>query len=332
MRKTLATVSIAAMAAVLCGPIIPSYALADCTAGSQDAPGYFASNYYYGVEGNWPYGYSGNYGTYTGEGDCVTPEGHSYGIGLATTGEITIDDFGQAWYNAPTTFVYGPNSTALGNGAIVGERSAGEDGIMWTDDDVINPVTDGTAIGARANVQHDHSTAIGADAASSTDHEVTLGTSEDTVRAPGITSQLSKDRQTGSLEVVTTDANGNLASDGGATFAAIQDNAMGVAANRADIETGYGLIQDNRNDIDALNADMETAFEGVAMSMAMDVPQVDESKRFALSVNWGTFEGENAFAAGAAFRIDPNWQINGGAGVGVSSGAFGGKVGVLGQF
>ena len=45
-----------------------------------------------------------------------------------------------------------------------------------------------------------------------------FGTRQDTYRAPGITSQLSKNRQNGDLEIVTSDAAGNLATDGGDTF------------------------------------------------------------------------------------------------------------------
>lgn len=264
------------------------------------------------------YGASENWIEWTGEGDCVTAVGASNGIGVATTGNITINDLGQAIYNLPTTSVYGPDSTALGNGATVGERGPGPDGIWDTDDDVINPVADGTAIGARANVQHDHSTAIGADAVSTNDHQVTLGTSEDTVKAEGITSQLSKDRQSGPLEIVTSDGQGNLATDGGATHAAIDANSLAIGDNSAAIDANGLRIDENS--------------AGVAMALAMDVPDVDIDKTFGLAASWGNFEGENAFAAAAAWRINPTWSVNAGIGVGVNTHTVGGRAGIRGQW
>ena len=76
----------------------------------------------------------------------------------------------------------GNNNVAIGNGAAT---------VSGNDD---------TAIGANAQVTADHSTALGADAvAYSGPTRLWLGTSADTYKAPGITSDLSKSRQSGPL-------------------------------------------------------------------------------------------------------------------------------------
>lgn len=194
--------------------------------------------------------------------------------------------------------------TAVNNGSYVAEH--------------VDPVNNGTALGANTLVSHDHSTAVGADAVSTNDHQVTLGTSEDTVKAEGITSQLSKDRQTGPLEIVTSDGQGNLATDGGATHAAIDANSLAIGDNSAAIDANGLRIDENS--------------AGVAMALAMDVPDVDIDKTFGLAASWGNFEGENAFAAAAAWRIDPTWSVNAGIGVGVNTHTVGGRAGIRGQW
>ena len=95
----------------------------------------------------------------------------------------------------------------------------------------LHSVSEGTAVGASSSVQHDHSTALGAGSASTDDHQVTLGTDEDTLRAPGVTSQKSKDRQSGALQVLTTDEDGNVASDGGQIFETLDNHEGRIKGN-----------------------------------------------------------------------------------------------------
>ena len=98
----------------------------------------------------------------------------------------------------------------------------------WED---LHTVSEGTAVGASSSVQHDHSTALGAGSASTDDHQVTLGTGEDTLRAPGVTSQKSKDRQSGALQVLTTDEDGHVASDGGQIFETLDNHEGRIKGN-----------------------------------------------------------------------------------------------------
>jgi len=92
-----------------------------------------------------------------------------------------------------------------------------------------------TAIGQGAQVAdttHERSTAVGFGAQSEFVDEVSLGAKNgsQTYTTPGITSGLSKARQTvGPLEVVTSDQAGHLATDGGLIFSELSKLNGGVA-------------------------------------------------------------------------------------------------------
>ncbi|MCH8240308.1 MAG: hypothetical protein IIB62_09730 [Proteobacteria bacterium] len=75
---------------------------------------------------------------------------------------------------------------------------------------------------------------------------------------PGITSALSKARQSGPLELFTTDRAGNAASDGGKTFKAISE----------------------------LRA-------GIALANALEDPELATGERSGIRVNYGNFDGQS---------------------------------------
>ena len=92
-----------------------------------------------------------------------------------------------------------------------------------------------------------------------------FGTSANTYTAPGITSDLSEQRQIGRLQLTTTDAFGNLASDNGDTFKAIS----------------------------RLQA-------GVAIALAAETAPLGPSQSFGVRMGWGNYQGEaNALALSA---------------------------------
>jgi hypothetical protein len=72
--------------------------------------------------------------------------------------------------------------------------------------------------------------------------------------------------------VVTTDSQGNLASDGGQLF------------------RGIGRVE-----------------SGVAIAIAMATPDLAGNEKFGFAANWGTFEGANALAFTAAGVLGKNW-------------------------
>jgi hypothetical protein len=119
-----------------------------------------------------------------------------------------------------------------------------------------------------------------------------FGTAADTYTAPGIDSPLSKARQSGPLRLATTDASGNLATDGGATFTEI-----------AKVKAG------------------------VAIAMAMDAPTLTRSENFGLRAGWANFDrNANAYGVSAigvicreCFVGIDRIAIDAAAGVGTSS-------------
>lgn len=209
--------------------------------------------------------------------------------------------------------VYDDEGTALGRGATAGNNNFDSDDAEYA-----------TAIGSRSSATAAHSTALGAEtsatvagsvaigrdssgqgATAGMENQFMLGTSNHTYTAPGITSTTSKNRQSGPLEVLTSDANGNLATDGGALF---ED----VERNREDIK--------------------ETA-EGVALAMAVENPDLKGAETFGLMVNWGSFEGKNALGLTGMGVLhedidDGRISIGGGVGWGLSDDTFGARVGL----
>ncbi len=73
----------------------------------------------------------------------------------------------------------------------------------------------------------------------------------------------------------------------------------------------------------------DKALEGVAMAFAMaGTPTLLQSETFAMSGNWGTYQGENGLAMNAAVRLAKNVQLNGGVAWGLNNETAGGRVGV----
>jgi len=58
------------------------------------------------------------------------------------------------------------------------------------------------------------------------------------------------------------------------------------------------------------------------------VPTLMPSESFAMTGNWGTFQGENGLAVDAALRLATNVQLNGGVALGLDEDIAGGRVGV----
>jgi trimeric autotransporter adhesin len=141
---------------------------------------------------------------------------------------------------------------------------------------------------------HENSSAIGAGAQTVFANQMMFGTADQSYTMPGITSDLSRQRQLGRLQLATTDAYGNLASDGGDVFKAI------------------GTVQ-----------------AGVAVAMAVETPGLTTEDNFGMRVGWGGFDGsENAaHAIGASaigvvardiFRKGTRLALDGGIGWGWS--------------
>lgn len=71
------------------------------------------------------------------------------------------------------------------------------------------------------------------------------------------------------------------------------------------------------------------ANEGIAISYAMPAPFVPAGKSFAVNVNFGNFQGANALAAGAVYKMNDALYLSGGVGVGLDNGTVGSRAGVM---
>jgi hypothetical protein len=112
------------------------------------------------------------------------------------------------------------------------------------------------------------------------------------------------------------------------TGGSLESWASGVDATNASQSSAINALQ---GDVSKLNGRVDEAFEGVAMALAMESPQVDPGKHFGIALNYGNFEGENAFAAAAKIRFDDTWAGTAGVGLG-GSGTVGLRAGVQAQW
>jgi hypothetical protein len=182
----------------------------------------------------------------------------------------------------------GTGSVAIGDNAETGTTGVG--------------VPNATAVGRNTAAQATGSVAIGADsggngAVASLQNEFVLGTANHTYTAGGITSGVSRDRQSGPLEVVTTDSQGHLASDGGEIFSKLGEHGAGIA-----------------------------------IAVAMENPDLVGAETFGLAANIGFFDGNTALALSAMGVIGHNfmggnerWAVSGGVGVSLNENEFGGQ-------
>jgi hypothetical protein len=129
-----------------------------------------------------------------------------------------------------------------------------------------------------------------------------FGTVTNTYTMPGIGSAGSIAAQTGPLQLVTTDANGNLAA-----------RPLSIL--------GLGGV--------ATTGDISRAFTGIATAMAVaGVPTLLPNEKFAMTINWGTFELHNGAAIGGAFKLQKHVQVNASFGYGFQDNIPAGRVGV----
>lgn len=293
--------------AFACGPG------ANANGESSTAIGYAAAN-----------GESGSYNTSVG----YSAGRGVYGSGNTFTGAPTInpEDAIEQLVTGAGADTKGNGNSGYGSGAAVGiigdENSAfGADAGRWVNGShnvamgagagsgtLATPleVNDTVAIGTNALAAHDNSIAIGSGVTTSRVNQVAIGTDENTYTLAGITSSASSAAQSGDVYVVTTDSAGNLAA-----------SAFPVP----DLSSVNGRIDEAFSRID-------TAYEGSAMAMAMAGAGLPADKNYAVSINWGNFEGSNAFAGTAQARVSENFLLHGGIGYGASNGSVGGRAGM----
>jgi hypothetical protein len=209
------------------------------------------------------------------------------GANATATGHNSIANGATASAYGQGSIANGAATTAIGQGSSAGATGA-------------------TALGAGATATFANSIAIGSGATTTAINQVSIGTTSNTYRMSGITSAASLAAQSGPTSIVTTDANGNLAT---ASFTG-QD---------------ISVLQSN---VATLQTQMRQAFEGTAIAIAMGGSALPSDKKFAISTNWGTFRGQNAMSLGAQMRLSDYVVLNGGVAAGFAQGGVGGRAGL----
>lgn len=183
------------------------------------------------------------------------PNGNTFSSGI-TLGGGALSGAGTGGAQAFTGDV---SSIAVGNGASAFSVNSVAMGTNATAGNPIAGGTNSTAIGASANAIFTNSAAFGANATATRPNQQVFGTVSNNYTMPGITSPSSQAHQVGLIQLPTTDAFGNLASDGGETFKAI-------ARLRA----------------------------GVSVALAVTPPVLGPGEKFGMRLGWGGFDGANA--------------------------------------
>ncbi|MGH1406351.1 MAG: hypothetical protein ACRBBJ_07325 [Rhodomicrobiaceae bacterium] len=160
--------------------------------------------------------------------------------------------------NSKRSVVYGDNSSVADNSpdsTVIGSNSKGN-------------AEDTTVVGSNAEANARGAAAFGRGAVATLTDQQVFGTSSNTYKTPGITSDKSRSRQVGRLQLTTTDAYGNLASDQGSTFRAI-----------ANLQAG------------------------VAIALAAKAPSLPGDKNFGFRLGYGNFDGEATGIAASAIGV-----------------------------
>jgi hypothetical protein len=224
--------------------------------------------------------------------NAAAADASAFGINTSAS-QVNASAFGTS------SIASGTAATAVGAAAQAAGTDSSAFGVLAT-----ATATNATAIGRGTSAAFLNSTAIGANATATRAGQMVFGTSTNTYTAAGIASDASRAAQTGTTQLVTSDASGNLAT-----------------TNANDFITGNEAFQD-------LQSDVRDSTEGVAMAMAMagTVSVLPDNKAAAVSANWGNFEGENAGAISGVARLQGDVFMN--AGFGFSENTTGGRAGL----
>lgn len=274
------------------------------TAGQNADPGNLGNN-------------SGNIAVGAGSGGSVTGQQNT-AIG-AGSGGIVQGDSNSAFGVVAGIGVTGNSNSAFGDNA--GRFITGNDNIAVGREAgsgaFNNPlaVNNTVAIGSNATARADGAVAIGNGAQATRVNQFAFGTTDNTYTMAGIASAASRAAQTGPVQIVTSDAGGNLATT--------SLSALGLAS-AADL----GAINSQ------MNINRTEARQGIAAAMALTTaPMPSAAGRTSWAVNAATFRGESAGGASIAHRLNTPMPlaVTGGYAYGGGT-SHGARVGLQGEF
>lgn len=223
---------------------------------------------------------------------------------MANFGGAAVGDFSMA--------TVGANGAAFGNSAQAQGDNTVAVGYNANAGNASGTVQNATAVGANSSAAFTNSAAFGANATATRKNQQVFGTTGNTYTMPGIASGQSRAAQSGPVQLTTTDAAGNLASDHGATFEAIAKVQAGVAVamatatphlapgQRYGVRAGWGYFDSSGGGANALG------LSGIAV--------VGESKNARLALDVGVGIGFSQFmgyqetaVAGARAGLQLTW-------------------------
>jgi len=123
----------------------------------------------------------------------------------------------------------------------------------------------------------------------------------------------------------------------------IATNASNIASNRADIDLNTAAIGGLRTDVAALQMDVkdlasqfnsiggqiDSNTDGIAIANALAGSSwLQANETFAVTANWGMYDGSNAMAVTATARLSNRFAANVGVGYGDRTGEVGARAGV----
>lgn len=254
-------------------------------------------------------------------GPSYTIRGTAYGdVGSALAALDTAIDSSSGVIAANNTSAL-PAATAAGNDLLAagyGSSAAGTNSVALGTASSASG-TGATSVGYGATASHAGATAIGYGATTSRANQMAFGTSATTYTMPGLGSAASLAAQSGPIEVVTTDAAGNLASVPLSTL-------IGGLGGGSDVDAAAlnRLINDVR---------LESR-RGIAAAMAMaNAPMPSAPGRTSWAANVSVFQGELASGFAVAHRLDTDqpFGITGAIAV-TANGIPGARAGMVGEF
>ena len=213
--------------------------------------------------------------------------GQNATIGTGAFDSVAVGQNSSIGAHSTQSVAVGQGATVLANltnSTVVGNQAQGN-------------ASNTTVVGQGASANANGAAAYGQGAVANLSNEQVFGTTANTYTTPGITSGLSASRQSGPLDIVTTDAAGHLASDGGSVF----------------------------NALSKLEA-------GVAIAMSQQNPDLVASENFGIAMNAGFFDQSQALgfsaeavAARNLFGFHDRLAFSGGVGFSLNEPTFGNR-------
>jgi hypothetical protein len=215
----------------------------------------------------------------------------------------------------------GIGSSAVDTGAAVGDfAQATQEGAAAYGYHAEATGFQSTSIGAHSQASGRNSSAIGTGAVATRDNQVAVGSAASTYTLAGVTSSQSKQRQSGPVEIVTSDGGGNLAT--------ANSKQLGLASQ--------SQVSGLSSRVDALGQRDNQLTEGIAVVASLAQPILPSGKQFAMRAGWGAYDGANALGFSAAGVVASNLLrpgagvviLDGGLGVGADEGEVAGRAGL----